>query len=290
MQTYLKDLKWGKFNLIKGDMISDIAAYCGEWSDVEVSIFQKLLAPDANVIEVGANIGMHTVPLAKIAYQGKVIGFEPQRIIFQQLCCNLALNNLVNVETYRLGVSNQSGKCDIESSDYSKAWNYGSFSLHKGFSTEKEFHGKISLESIDVVKLDDFAPVQQLPYLSLLKIDAEGLDLNVLQGATQTIQRFQPAIFVEIQEDSAEILFNYLKSLDYVPFWVCTERYQEKNFYSAKQVDYGADANFLALPKNIVNDAKINKQSSLSSFVSLLQEVESVDDLAQGKVRLLVNL
>lgn len=290
MQTYLKDLKWGKFNLIKGDMISDIAAYCGEWSDVEISIFRELLSPDANVIEVGSNIGLHTVPLAKIAYQGKVIGFEPQRVIFQQLCCNLALNDLVNVESYRLGVSDSNIECIIESCDYNEPWNYGSFSLNKGFSNEQYFQGTTIKESIEVVKLDEFSPVQTLKRLDLLKIDAEGLELNVLQGATQTIQRFQPVIFVEIQEDSAEILFNYLKSLDYVPFWACTERFQEKNFYAAKQANFGADANFLALPKNIVNNAKINKQSSLYSFISLLQAVKSVEDLAQGKVKLLVNL
>lgn len=290
MKTYLKDLRWGRFNLIAGDMISNVAAYCGEWSEVELTLFRHLLTPNANVVEVGSNIGMHTVPLAKMVNQGKVIGFEPQRIIFQQLCCNLALNDLVNVETYRLGVSNENGKCNIESSDYSEAWNYGSFSLHKGFSTEEEFHGKISLESIDVVKLDDFAPVQQLPHLALLKIDAEGLDLNVLQGATQTIQRFQPAIFVEVQPEAAEALFHFLTTLDYVPFWACSERYQAKNFYGAAPLDLGLDLNFFALPKRLVEEVQqSDKQTPLSTLISVLQAHGSVENITNGTFNLLVN-
>lgn len=110
MKTYLKDLRWGRFNLLEGDTISNVAACYGEWSDIEVSVFHQLLNSTSNVIEVGSNIGMHAVPLAKFVPQGHLLCFEPQRIIFQQLCCNLALNDLTNVETYRVGVSNENSK------------------------------------------------------------------------------------------------------------------------------------------------------------------------------------
>lgn len=286
MRTCLKELRWGKFNLIEGDMISEIAACYGEWSEVEVSVFRHIIDEHSNIIEVGSNIGMHAVPLAKTAHQGKLLCFEPQRIIFQQLCCNLALNDLTNVESYRLGVGNESGECSIESSDYSQAWNYGSFSLHKGFSTEANFQGKISREKIETIKLDDFPPISELNALDLLKIDAEGLDIDVLKGAVQTIQRFKPAIFVEAQPSSAGEIFNYLKSLEYIPFWVVSERYQATNFYGAERAEFGIDTNFLALPKQVVENAP---QTKLSALISLLQAVESVEDFAKGKVKLLVN-
>ena len=57
MQTYLKDLRWGRFNLIEEDFISEIASCYGEWSEAEVMIFKLLLSDTSNVIEVGSNIG-----------------------------------------------------------------------------------------------------------------------------------------------------------------------------------------------------------------------------------------
>lgn len=282
MQTYLKDLRWGRFNLIEGDMISSIASHYGEWSETEVSVFRHLIDENSNIIEVGSNIGMHAVPLAKTAHRGKLLCFEPQRIIFQQLCCNLALNNLTNVETYRLGVSDEKGECFIESSNYDEAWNYGSFSLNKGFSTEFAFKGEVYKEKIEIVSLDDFPPVQALPSLDLLKIDAEGLDLNVLKGAAETIGRLQPAIFVEIQTHDMVEICDYLKSLDYIPYWVVSERFQKTNYYQAARLEHGYDCNFLALPKQLAN-----KPTKLSSIISVLQAVESVEDLAKGNVKLL---
>ncbi|AHG76520.1 hypothetical protein X875_1250 [Mannheimia varigena USDA-ARS-USMARC-1388] len=271
MKTYLQNLRWGTFNLIEGDMISSIASYYGEWSEVEVTVFQQLLKPTSNVIEVGSNIGMHAVPLAKIAHQGKVICFEPQRIIFQQLCCNLALNDITNVESYRLGVSEEADTFEIEGSDYNTAWNYGSFSLDKGFSTEHAFDGKVQKERIDVISLDEFPAVADLNSLALLKIDAEGFDIKVLKGAEKTIKRLQPAIFIEVQPQSATEIFNHLRHLDYRVFSVASLRYQEKNFNQVPQAENDCDFNFLALPKTTVN-------VTLGKTISALMEIKSVED------------
>jgi hypothetical protein len=104
MQTYLKDCRWGRFLLLRGDMISTYADVYGEWSELEVSLYRRILKPDSVVIEVGANLGLHTVPLAKIVASGQVICFEPQRLIFHVLSGNLALNDLSNVHAHRLAV------------------------------------------------------------------------------------------------------------------------------------------------------------------------------------------
>lgn len=197
MRSRIYTLKWGNFNLIDGDFISGYARTYGEWSEVEVQFFRQVLSAQSNIIEVGANIGMHAVPLAKMAHQGKLFCFEPQRIIFQVLCSNLAINQLTNVYTYQQGVSDEAGVIQIASSDYETAWNYGSFSLDKGFNTEGTFQGNIAYESVQVVKIDEHPEIQTLPHLSLLKIDAEGFDLNVLKGAIQTIEKHKPVILLK---------------------------------------------------------------------------------------------
>ncbi|AVJ02949.1 TPA: hypothetical protein ACPP6X_000913 [Haemophilus influenzae] len=76
MKTSIYQLKWGTFNLIEGDFISQYAALYGEWSDVEVQFFLENLNSSSNVIEVGSNIGMHAVPIAKtISGGGEIILF-----------------------------------------------------------------------------------------------------------------------------------------------------------------------------------------------------------------------
>ncbi|QLB20859.1 hypothetical protein A6B43_04620 [Vespertiliibacter pulmonis] len=282
MKTYLQDLRWGKFNLIKGDMISDIASQYGEWSDVEVCIFQQLLNTQSNVIEVGSNIGMHSVPLAKMIPNGKLICFEPQRIIFQQLCCNLALNNLTNVETFRIGVSNQMTTQWIETSDYNQRWNYGSFSLNHGFNTEGRFLGNISHEEIDIIALDNFPPIQYLPSLTLLKIDAEGLDISVLQGAQNIIQLHHPFIFIEVHNSTVEDTLKELNRQEYQAYWIISERYQSDNFNQSAPIESGIDINFLCVPNHL--DENI---SETYPIFNKLVKVKSIEQLFNRSIPLL---
>src|SRR5258708_18853798 len=65
----------------------------GEFSVGEQEIFAQIVRPGTLLVEVGANIGAHTVELSRMAGRdGEVHAFEPQRIVFQALCANLALN------------------------------------------------------------------------------------------------------------------------------------------------------------------------------------------------------
>lgn len=196
---------------------------------MEVRVFQSLVEANSNIIEVGSNIGLHSVPLAKFIPQGKLFCFEPQRIIFQQLCCNLALNNLINVYPYQLGVSDNNGRIEIQSTNYDTVWNYGNFSINDGFSNEFDFQGEISIEQVDIISLDNFAPIQQLEQLALLKIDAEGVDVQVLKGASKTIERLQPVIFIEVNiayPESNEAIIAYLHKLNYQLYWLASHRQQ----------------------------------------------------------------
>jgi hypothetical protein len=76
----------------------------GEYGEIEHAFLTSLLAPGDSVIEVGANIGSHTVGLAKrVGPTGSVIAIEAQPAIFRILCANLALNGLSNVMPHACG-------------------------------------------------------------------------------------------------------------------------------------------------------------------------------------------
>ena len=69
----------------------------GEFSGREWKLFEQLVEPGQTVVESGANIGAHTVPLARRCAPGPLYAFEPQQRVFQALCANLALNDITNV-------------------------------------------------------------------------------------------------------------------------------------------------------------------------------------------------
>src|SRR4051794_40390959 len=81
-----------------------LAVY-GVWCEAEVKIFAHVLREGDLAIEVGANIGAHTVAMAKrVGPRGTVVAFEPQRVVFQTLCANVATNSLPNVFCYQSAV------------------------------------------------------------------------------------------------------------------------------------------------------------------------------------------
>ena len=78
----------------------------GEYSYGEADLFARLLRAGMVAIDVGANIGCHTVTMARlVGPQGAVIAFEPQRIVYQNLCANIALNALANVHAINMAVA-----------------------------------------------------------------------------------------------------------------------------------------------------------------------------------------
>src|SRR5690349_191029 len=82
----------------------------GEFSEGEVEVFRQLVRPGQTVLDVGANIGAHTVPLAKlVGRSGRVLAFEPQRTVYYALCGNVAQNNLDQVYCYHAAVAERAG-------------------------------------------------------------------------------------------------------------------------------------------------------------------------------------
>ena len=102
----------------------------GEWCEAEIDLLSQVLKPGDVVLDVGANIGCHTVPFAKLVGEsGRVVAFEPQRLVFQNLCANLALNALRNVVTYDAGVGKDAGWMHLPVFDPRQQFNFAAISM-----------------------------------------------------------------------------------------------------------------------------------------------------------------
>lgn len=212
----------------------------GEWCDDEVFVLGQILSPGDVVVDVGANIGTHTVFFAKrVTESGVVIAFEPQRMVHQTLCGNVALNGLTNVTCFLAAVGDARDKLVFPAIDPRMTFNFG--------AVRGEARGQG--ETVDVIPIDELA----LPRCALIKVDVEGMEAKVIAGAKQTILRCRPALFLENDtlEGSREVL-EAVESIGYKAFWQIANYFNPGNFFGNHENVFGRfqpQANVLCVPK-----------------------------------------
>jgi FkbM family methyltransferase len=162
------------------------------------------------IFDIGANIGTFTTWMAKAFPKGKVYSFEPQRQVFQMLSGNAAINNLYNVYTYNIGLGKENTKVEFEEPNYFEKNDFGTFSLVQDIITEKT-NNKIVVQ---INTLDWFVECYKIPKVHLLKVDVEGMDLDVLIGGSKTIKKHLPIIFIEHCDNRKTILEDIKKFLN----------------------------------------------------------------------------
>jgi FkbM family methyltransferase len=209
----------------------------GECCEHEVDVLLWLLRFPGMVIDVGANMGAHTVPVAaELARQGRtMLALEPQPVIFQQLCANLALNGLMNVVALPYACGSEPGVVSFTAPDYRREGNFGGVSMSA--------QGGISaVVTAPCHPLDEI--VQQAP-VALIKIDVEGFELEVLKGARNTIARCHPALYVENDRvEKSPPLIRWLMDHDYRLWWHIASLYNANNFLGNKENAYGTTGSF----------------------------------------------
>jgi FkbM family methyltransferase len=194
----------------------------GEDAESELRVLRQLCSPGAVVVEVGANIGSRTMVLARqVAPAGFVYAYEPQRIVFQTLCANLALNSIVNVDARHAAVGAEQGWVHEPDLDYGKRANFGAVGVSPA--------GQDKSRRVRQVRIDEDL---QLSRLNLMKIDVEGMELEVLTGADALIRRFRPALYVENDRlERSEALIHHLLKLEYRLYWHKPPMFNPTNYF-----------------------------------------------------------
>jgi FkbM family methyltransferase len=215
----------------------------GEYSLGETDLFAKLIRPGATVLDIGANIGAHTLFFARaVGPSGAVVAIEPQRAAYQLLCTNLALNECNNVRTIQAGAGAAPGRAFLTAVDYAKPGNFGGVAL-----TEQ------AGEPTEIITVDSL----RLNECHLIKIDVEGHETAVIAGARETIERLRPVLYVENdrRSKSAELI-RQIRTLGYELYWHCPPLYSPNNFYghSTNLWPGIVSIDMLALPKNAACD------------------------------------
>jgi FkbM family methyltransferase len=165
-------------------------------TQAKVDFFKRLAPEDSMCIDIGANIGEHTVSMAlAVGKSGLVLSFDPNPIVFDVLKTNSELNtHLTNIKPFNCAISETDSEYYYNSSE-------ASFS-NGGISVEKaNNHGKYQLkQKIKGVNLDTFLRQhfeQDLSKLRLIKVDTEGYDKEILKSIAPVISQYKPVIIAE---------------------------------------------------------------------------------------------
>jgi len=178
----------------------------GECSEAEVQFVLSLIGEDAVAIDVGANYGALTLPLARKARH--VYAFEPQREAFHALAGSLALNGLGNVTCENVALSDHPGFVRVPRLDYSVGNNVG------GLSMDVDRMG--SGYDVRAETLDDYVSRNRIMRLDLLKVDVEGMEEKVLRGGASAIRRLRPVMYIEADRpEKAGSLKAFVEGLGY---------------------------------------------------------------------------
>ncbi|MFI4974392.1 MAG: FkbM family methyltransferase [Caulobacterales bacterium] len=236
--------RYGRMLALRGDryITRCLQAY-GEYCEAEADLFRQIVGPGMTVVEAGANIGVHTLMLARACAPGRLIAFEPQQRVFQLLCANLALAEIGTVTALPEALGAQAGVAEMPPVDYAADGNFGSISpLAAGAGAWAE--GR----TVRVTPLDDLA----LTACDVLKVDVEGWEAQALRGARETIARCRPILYVENDRASHQAeLIALIDELGYVQYWHVAPLFSPANFNGATQDFTGAVAslNMLCVPR-----------------------------------------
>lgn len=157
-------------------------------------LYERLVQPGSVVLDVGANIGAHTLPLAELAGPaGRVVAFEPTKFAFDKLARNLSLNpslaaRVTPMQMALLG----SDDAEVPGTIYSSWPLEGAGGLH-------EVHGGrlCSTEGARAATLDRVVESLGLARWDFMKLDVDGHEPDVIRGAARSLARFRPMILME---------------------------------------------------------------------------------------------
>jgi FkbM family methyltransferase len=187
-----RGLRWA---LDLGEGIDFSIYLLGAFEPGTQATLKRLVKPGDVVLDIGANIGAHTMGIAQsVGPQGRVFAFEPADFAYEKLCRNLALNPALAVRTFP-----QQTLLAASATDRSEPQIYASWPLQNSAVVHPKHRGQlVSTARASVDTLDSFVARNQLECLDLIKMDVDGHELPVLQGGGETLGRFRPTLVMEM--------------------------------------------------------------------------------------------
>ncbi len=167
---------------------------------------KKRIGENKIIVDIGAFMGNHTIYFSKICKAKKVYSFEPQNNIYEILKRNVELNNVQDVvKHFNMGIGKEHLTASIDVVD---VHNFGMSKINKSVK------GGIEIDSLDNILL------QEIDRVDMIKIDVEGMGMDVLEGAEEILRKYKPLIYIEAETEAEfKKMANYLTQYAYKPIY-----------------------------------------------------------------------
>jgi FkbM family methyltransferase len=236
--TILRRCRWGMMMYSGHDVIIGRAlTRYGEFAEDENTLLAPLIKPGHIAVDVGANVGTVSLFLADaVGSTGQVYAFEAQREVFHYLCGNVVMNQHRQVTCINAAVGAREGTIQLPPIDYSVQSNFGSVTLCG------QGDGDTRLQTVDSLNLSQ---------CRLIKIDVEGMEPEVLEGAASTFDRCEPVAYVENKKsERSSTVIGFFLNRGYRLYWHFARFYRPDNFRRSPTNVFGntGDINMLCLP------------------------------------------
>lgn len=182
------------------ELIDSSIYYKGYFERDTTLAINKLCKSGMTVVDIGANIGYYTLLLAKlVGPMGKVIAFEPAQWAFSKLKRNLELNDFDNITLEKKALSNENRQDQVRHF-------YCSWPLHTNSEDQIHpiHHGRAMKDIVDFATLDHYVKQKGIKKIDLIKLDVDGHEFKVIQGAVKTLRSFKPLIVMELSSYTLE--------------------------------------------------------------------------------------
>lgn len=185
----------------------------GIWEPEVMGLMGRLIHPDDICLDVGANVGVHTLAMADLAKSGHIYAFEPSATNFKHLCNNVRDNRITNSTVYQLGLSNVAGEREFHYFE-----NYAGCSFSGGGGEDQDIDAVMQkawgvvwdriTETVSFTTLDIWAEANNLSRLDFIKMDVEGFERYVVEGGANILRRFRPKLLTEFNRKSLHSYYN----------------------------------------------------------------------------------
>lgn len=244
------------------------------YQESDVRFLENFISSEMTVLDIGAHIGTTTIPFAHKAK--KVFSFEPVAVTRNFLEKNIALNDLRNVTVYPYALG------DVESIEYAHAESNIDAAQ---YSVSKESRDSSDIR-VEVKPLDSL--VQNA---DLIKIDAEGMEMEVLKGAVRLIERNHPTIFCEINYGqlwrhgaSPALLERFLRKHGYSLYIPLGERKLGRVPNLSLLTGLSHPAFFLKMPRNYAFDILAFVSGKIPESVEIVSPARTVIQVVKNKL------
>ena len=215
--------RWGKCKFFAKDEYVGKSMYnYGEYGPDETELILTLAEESAGCcLDIGANIGV--ISQALLATGHRVHAFEPQPEVYKLLVENMG-NVWGSYTHHNTAIGSEAGVAEMPKVHYSAKGNFGGLSIGSN-----SIYGTYP---VPVVTIDSY----EFPDVGFMKIDVEGFELEVLQGATKTIERCKPIMYIEDDRpDKSRALRQKIEELGYYIVEHHPRLYREDNFFGLKK-------------------------------------------------------